>query len=367
MPGGKHENMTAWSPEEDAIILEMHGREGPKWSHIVKRLPGRTVSSVRNRWQRIEKGRKEREAGRPSKNRCHACGLPKRGHVCQAKLGGGPTVVTTNHLSQLPAVLALAGPPPLRRTRSNTSSDNLLELLRSSEPMPQSSLRESSLAVEAQPVPPPRVASTPVGYPEAALPPPPFVGRMPSTSNRSFFENLGAFAFTSDDDARKLLGKLAAETEGPMMPPALKRCASGEASGPPKMTRSNSAYLLEMGVASSSVSSQQQPLAPPAMQPPMVAGQGRLQSSELLEEGLELFSTGNLPNNLPNFSFGQISFDGLGGSSTKSPIELPPNLGQDFTGGAVVVQKHSAANPPPDAPPLGRRVGAHCRLSRLPT
>ena len=60
MPGGKHENMQAWSPEEDTIILDMHTQLGPMWSKIVKQLPGRTVSSVRNRWQRIEKGRKQR-------------------------------------------------------------------------------------------------------------------------------------------------------------------------------------------------------------------------------------------------------------------------------------------------------------------
>ena len=47
---------------------------------------GRSVSSVRNRWQRIEKGRKLREAGHASKNRCQRCGAPKRGHVCLAKL-----------------------------------------------------------------------------------------------------------------------------------------------------------------------------------------------------------------------------------------------------------------------------------------
>ena len=49
-------------------------------------LCGRTVSSVRNRWQRIEKGRKLREDGVEMKNRCHACGQPKRGHICTAKL-----------------------------------------------------------------------------------------------------------------------------------------------------------------------------------------------------------------------------------------------------------------------------------------
>ena len=106
MPGGKHQNMHAWSPEEDTVILDMHIELGPSWSKIVQWLPGRNVSSVRNRWQRIEKGRKQREAGVPSKNRCHACGLPKRGHVCQAKLGGRPnmvkgppTVTITDHLA----------------------------------------------------------------------------------------------------------------------------------------------------------------------------------------------------------------------------------------------------------------------------
>jgi len=95
--------------------LEQVQQEGPKWSRIVQQLPGRTVSSVRNRWraqlalrapswrpadtrlgaahrQRIEKGRKLREAGIESKNRCHACGEPKRGHICYQKLRGGPQV-----------------------------------------------------------------------------------------------------------------------------------------------------------------------------------------------------------------------------------------------------------------------------------
>ena len=86
MPGGVHEFMKAWEPEEDQIIMEMLDRLGPKWSKIVQRLPGRTVSSVRNRWQRIDKGRRLREAGHESKNRCQQCGKPKRGHVCMARL-----------------------------------------------------------------------------------------------------------------------------------------------------------------------------------------------------------------------------------------------------------------------------------------
>jgi len=86
MPGGVHENMKAWEPDEDRMILEMLDLLGPKWSKIVQKLPGRSISSVRNRWQRIEKGRKLREAGESLKNRCQQCGQPKRGHVCMAKL-----------------------------------------------------------------------------------------------------------------------------------------------------------------------------------------------------------------------------------------------------------------------------------------
>lgn len=86
MTGGVHEHMRAWDPEEDNIIISSLEQLGPKWSRIVQRLPGRSVSSVRNRWQRIEKGRKLREAGHESKNRCQRCGMPKRGHVCEAKL-----------------------------------------------------------------------------------------------------------------------------------------------------------------------------------------------------------------------------------------------------------------------------------------
>jgi len=86
MPGGVHEHMRAWDPEEDNVIITLLDQLGPKWSRIVQQLPGRSVSSVRNRWQRIEKGRKLREAGKESKNRCQRCGMPKRGHVCAAKL-----------------------------------------------------------------------------------------------------------------------------------------------------------------------------------------------------------------------------------------------------------------------------------------
>ena len=58
-----------------------------RWNKIAQLLPGRTIAAVRNRYQRIAEGRKMREEGKESKNLCHACGMPKRGHVCEAKRG----------------------------------------------------------------------------------------------------------------------------------------------------------------------------------------------------------------------------------------------------------------------------------------
>ena len=58
MPGGVHGHMRAWDPEEDRLIIEMLSQHGPRWAKIVKELPGRTISSVRNRWQRIDRGRR---------------------------------------------------------------------------------------------------------------------------------------------------------------------------------------------------------------------------------------------------------------------------------------------------------------------
>ena len=58
--GGAHEHMRKWDTEEDETINKMFAKFGTQWKKIVERLPGRSVSSVRNRWQRMEKGIKQR-------------------------------------------------------------------------------------------------------------------------------------------------------------------------------------------------------------------------------------------------------------------------------------------------------------------
>ena len=69
----KHEIMSAWTPAEDKMILQLYRQEGRKWAKIASCLENRTSASVRNRFLRIEKGARLRAQG-VSKNRCAACG-----------------------------------------------------------------------------------------------------------------------------------------------------------------------------------------------------------------------------------------------------------------------------------------------------
>ena len=346
MPGGRHENMQAWSPEEDQIILAMVASEGPKWSKIVQRLPGRTVSSVRNRWQRIEKGRKLREAGIESKNRCHACGLPKRGHVCTAKLGGGPKVAVDPVLSGMNAVplvppivgrnpIATFEPPPnapgIRRTRSGSQNiDMVAQLLaRTGEAIGTSSVWADQ---------------------------PPMVQRSNTGGNNSFFAGLTEFAFndTADDGAQrnKLFAEMASKTDG-NVPPSIARRISGDGSapvGPPKMTRSVSSFIREFETAVPAAGGAG-PSAPAVNQ--------RASSANLLSGGLA--SLNNV--SFSNFSFGSTSFGpGIASLASQQPFDLPANLGQDFTGSV----RRAPATPPP-LPPPPPLCTAHVRRPLCPT
>jgi len=90
MPGGKHETMRGWSPEEDQLLLQLIQTSGKRWKIIAEALgkcagggAPRTPAMVRNRFLRIERGKWLTERGM-SKNRCGQCGQLKRGHVCQA-------------------------------------------------------------------------------------------------------------------------------------------------------------------------------------------------------------------------------------------------------------------------------------------
>lgn len=85
-PGSSGVVRTTWTPEEDAAILAGVQELGFKWRQIAARLPGRSDDSVRNRWNRLEEGRKSGSQllGDVPGYRCAKCGLRKKGHTCIA-------------------------------------------------------------------------------------------------------------------------------------------------------------------------------------------------------------------------------------------------------------------------------------------
>jgi len=107
------------------LIVEMHKRLGPRWSTIASEFPGRTVSSIRNRFLRLQNGNKLRDEGKITKNRCSKCGLPKKGHICSAKLTSDQS---PHSLSDAPDAMntGTGTAPLLARFSSNASYLNTL-------------------------------------------------------------------------------------------------------------------------------------------------------------------------------------------------------------------------------------------------
>jgi hypothetical protein len=53
---------TAWTMEEDRILFDAQQVMGNKWTEIAKHLPGRTMSSIKNRWYSERRKLNVREA-----------------------------------------------------------------------------------------------------------------------------------------------------------------------------------------------------------------------------------------------------------------------------------------------------------------
>ena len=117
---------TMWTEEEDALVLEGVRTHGFKWRLIAAKLPGRSDSSVRNRWRRLPEAK-----------------LPRPDHT----LGGGvaalsplgrfttaPTfsVVPRRAPAQLPPPLQLPGSPsgvPSHHGREDSVDSDFVDLV----------------------------------------------------------------------------------------------------------------------------------------------------------------------------------------------------------------------------------------------
>jgi len=81
-----------WTIREDIAIIALSKKIGNKWNTISEHLENRTSTSIRNRWQRLQRAEKIKNGGyiidrngkRVDKfyNNCTKCLKPLRGHVC---------------------------------------------------------------------------------------------------------------------------------------------------------------------------------------------------------------------------------------------------------------------------------------------
>merc|ERR1719502_1401119 len=58
-PGGKHENMRCYTPEEAALVFQLVEKHAPRWTHIAKLVSEatkqpRTAASIRNYYKRFQ-------------------------------------------------------------------------------------------------------------------------------------------------------------------------------------------------------------------------------------------------------------------------------------------------------------------------
>jgi len=105
-PGGRHESMRIFGPEEAALVHELVEAHAPRWTYIAKLVSEkmnqpRTAASIRNYYKRFQASKKIAERDMDSKklNRCQLCGQIKRGHVCTGKTNLAPA--TSNKVAKL--------------------------------------------------------------------------------------------------------------------------------------------------------------------------------------------------------------------------------------------------------------------------
>lgn len=137
-PGGKHDNMRVYTPDEAALVLKLVEAHAPRWTHIAKLVSEatnqeRTAASIRNYYKRFCASKKiaERDGAIKKLNRCQLCGEIKRGHICkptQLEYNKAMAAKETPKPKAAPASAALPSVPPPSGGLALSAADD--------EPMP---------------------------------------------------------------------------------------------------------------------------------------------------------------------------------------------------------------------------------------
>jgi len=113
-PGGKHDKMRTFTPEEAELVMKLVATHSPRWTHIAKEMSRetgyeRTAASVRNYYKRFQTSKSiaQRDAGIKKLNKCQMCGQIKRGHICTAAMKNYVTETGPNPTPE--QMLALSG------------------------------------------------------------------------------------------------------------------------------------------------------------------------------------------------------------------------------------------------------------------
>lgn len=120
---GAGHGRSMWTAEEDQLIIDGVNRLGCKWRKVASALPGRSDSSVRNRWMRLQKEWQKQPVCGPAADAPTAAALVRPTSAMEVlgstgeQQGGNPALVVVQAQPVPPAAFA-ATPPAWKDSRA---------------------------------------------------------------------------------------------------------------------------------------------------------------------------------------------------------------------------------------------------------